>query len=368
MKFRCERDVLLDALATAARAAGRGGSTGLPGGVRMEVRGDVLECLATDSELGIETLSQVSGVSDGSCVVQGRLTLDIVRALAPGAVTIEADDEEARISSGRSNFNVRTSPEADFPKLAKPEGKEAQVSAADLAEALRQVVRAASSDMERPSLTGVLLAAEEGGLRLVATDSYRLAVRDLGGAVLLEAGKRVLLPARSLGELQRLLGASAAANQTVAVQVGEVEASFVLDGVRLTTRLLRAEFPEYARLIPSSYPNRLVIAKEPFLEALRRVRLLVRDVTSSVRMTMRADRVELVATASDVGQAAEDVDATYEGQELLVAFNPTFLIDGIEAIPSDEILIETLDGAKPALIRAVDSIEYRYVLMPVRVA
>ncbi|MGH9101936.1 MAG: DNA polymerase III subunit beta, partial [Acidimicrobiales bacterium] len=137
---------------------------------------------------------------------------------------------------------------------------------------------------------------------------------------------------------------------------------------RITTRLLRADFPNYAPLIPSSYPNKLVVSKESLLEALRRVRLLVRDAASSVRVTMHPDRIELVATAAEVGQAAEDLDASFDGTEMMLAFNPSFLIEGVEAVPGEEVLIETLDASKPALVRAVDSLEYRYLLMPVRVA
>src|SRR5205807_8712573 len=139
--------------------------------------------------------------------------------------------------------------------------------ASEFAEALRQVVRAASTDDARPMLTGVLLAAEEGGLRLVATDSYRLAVRDLPGATVLREGQRVLVPAKALAELQRLLAGA----EQVVLRLADHDAGFELGSIRLTTRLIESEFPNYRQLIPSSYPNRLRVAREAFLDALRRV-------------------------------------------------------------------------------------------------
>jgi len=138
--------------------------------------------------------------------------------------------------------------------------------------------------------------------------------------------------------------------------------------VRLTTRLIEGEFPNYRQLIPSSYPNRLIVGKSALLDAVRRVKLLVRDQTTPVRIALRPDGIQLTVVSQEVGQATEDVDAKYEGAEITVAFNPTYLIDGIEAINGDEVLLETLDALKPATIRSTEGNDYLYLLMPVRVS
>ena len=223
MKFRCERDSLLDALATAGRAvAGRGGALPVLSGIRLDVAGDRLRLAGTDLDLTIQVETGVVGTGDGVVVAPGRLVTDIVRALEPGAVVVEADDDdELRISAGRSQFAVRTHAAADFPRLPVPSGDAVTLPAAGLADALRQVVRAASSEDSRPILTGVLMAAEAGGLRLVATDSYRLAVRDLPGLGVLKEGQKVLVPSRALSELQRLLGSSAGMVSAAAGSNGE---------------------------------------------------------------------------------------------------------------------------------------------------
>ena len=138
----------------------------------------------------------------------------------------------------------------------------------------------------------------------------------------------------------------------VTLRLGEREATFEVGGVRLTTRLIEGEFPNYRGLIPSSHPNRLTVGREPLIDAVRRVKLLAREPNTPVRLAMSADGLELVAITQDVGQAHEQLDAGYEGTELTVAFNPEYLLNGVEVTPGDEISLETVDAQKPAVIRS----------------
>ncbi len=379
MKFRCERDVLVEALGAAGRAVTSRNTT-LPvlAGVRLELRGDTLRVAGTDLDLFIQVQVTVAGQADGTVVVPSRLVTDIVRALEPGAVRIEADDDEMRIASGRSQFAVRMYQAEDFPKLPVPPEQVVTLPAGALAGALRQVVRAASTDEGVPIITGVLMAAEGGSLRLVATDKYRLAVRDLPGAGVLGEGQQVLVPSRALGELQRLLTSrprstddNDTAAGTVTLRLGEHDATFEQGTTRLTTRLIPGDFPNYRQLIPTGYPNRLIVGREPLLEALHRVRLLVRDQITSVRVALRPDGITLTVATADLGTATEDVDAKYEGTEMTVAFNPAYLSDGVEAISGDEVLVEALDPVKQVTLKANMASgpdgDYLYLLMPVRV-
>ena len=373
MKFRCERDTLVDALATTSRAVTtRGSATPALGGVRVEVAGNRLTVVGTDLDLTVRVEAEAIGLDDGVFVAPARLAADIVRSVEPGAVTFEAGDDEVEISAARSRFVVRTYPVEDFPVLNEPRPDQVTIAAAALAEALRQVVRAASNDDARPLLTGVLVSSEGGATRLVATDSYRLALRDLTGTgPLTEGMEPILVPARALTELQRLLPGAAGKDDTppsVGFSVSDLDATFSVGGVRLSTRLLDGRFPDYRQLIPPGYPNRLRLGREALLDALRRVRLLVRDNTTPVRLLMRPGSVELTVVSQEVGHASEDVDAEYEGEELTVAFNPSYLIDGVEAVVGDEVVLETVDATKPATVRAPDHDDYRYLLMPVRVA
>jgi DNA polymerase III subunit beta len=374
VKFRCERDTLVEGLVTAGRAvATRGSTTPALNGVRIDVGANRLTLVGTDLDLTVRVEVEAVGLDDGSVVAPARLVADIVRSLEPGAVTFEGGDEELEISAARSRFVVRTYPVEDFPVLAEPRPDQVTVAAPILSEALRQVVRAASGDDARPLLTGVLFAAEGDGTRLVATDSYRLALRDLPGTGPLAGGAdQILVPARALTELQRLLPAASAKDGeehgVVGVSVSDLDATFAVNGVRLTTRLLDGRFPDYRQLIPPGYPNMLRVSRDALLDALRRVRLLVRDNTTPVRLSLRSGSVELTVVSQEVGHASEDVDAEYEGEELTVAFNPSYLIDGVEAVLGHEVVLETVDATKPATVRAPEHDDYRYLLMPVRVS
>lgn len=363
VKFRCERDVLAEAVGSAGRAAtSRTGTLPVLAGVRMEVAGDTLVLIGTDLELTIRLTVDVGGERDGSAVVPARLVGDIVKALPSGAVEVELLEEEVSISAGRSQFSVRPLSLDDYPTQAEPSDDAVTLPADAMADALRQVVRAASTDDARAVLTGVLLAAEDDGLRMVATDSYRLAVRDLPDSTVLESGQKVLIPGRALSELQRVIGDA----ESLTVRLGEREATFEAGSTRLSTRLIEGEFPNYRNLLPSSYPNLLTFGKATMLEAIRRVKILAQDSTP-LRLTLGGDTVQLTAITQDVGNAAEEIDASYDGAEMTVAFNPDYLAAGIDAIDSDDVTLATMDPMKPAVLRGAGQDDYLYLLMPVRV-
>lgn len=364
MKFRCERELLVDALNTASRAvSGRGGSLPVLAGLRLELTGDALIVTGSDLDLTITVSVEVAGGIDGVAVIPARLLSDVVRAVEPGAVDVTIDGSDAEITAGRSQFSLKTIPADEYPQLADVETDAVTIEGKALLDALRQVVPAASSDDSRPILTGVLMAAEEGDLRLVATDSYRLAVRDLPGISVLSGEQRVLVPSRALTELTRLIDE----DTEVSLHLGERDASFAVANVRMTTRLIEGDFPNYRGLIPDSNPNTLKVNRTALLDAVRRVRLLAQEATP-IRLSMSESGLELVAMTQDVGQAHESVDASYDGGDLVVAFNADYLLVGLDVAPGEEVTLETVDELKPALLRSVSNPEFLYLLMPVRVS
>lgn len=365
MKFRCERDTLVESIGVAQRAVtARAGALPVLSGILVRVQGGEIQLVGSDLEITIFVGAPAETIEDGTTVLQARLFGDIVRALEPGVVTVEADGDEARISSGRSDFALRVLPADEFPQVPEPTGESVRIDGAVFSEALRQVVPAASRDDARPILTGVHLEPTDDGLRLVATDSYRLSLRDLPGEKVLPGDRSVLVPAKALAEVQRLLETG-----EVSVVIGEREATFDLERARITTRLIEGEFPNYRQLLPSDYPNRLTVERESFIEAVKRVRLVAQGREGApIRLSLSPAKVELTAQAQDVGEAHELIDAKYEGEEMTVAFNPEFLLDGAGVVQGEELVLETLDPLKPATIRAVDGGDFLYLLMPVRVS
>ena len=377
MKFRCERDALLEALMVAVRAAaGSSSSRAALTGAHLDLADGTLVVTGSDLDLTLSVTTDVAGEADGAAVAPARLLTDVVRAVPAGSVEFSVtDDGEASIVAGPSEFSIRLIPEEDYPQLAfKDERTQDGASVAfspavsfdglEFRGALSQVVKSASSDDSRPILTGVFMTAEsEGQLRLVSTDSYRLSVRDLEGSSILGEHERVLVPSRALGELQRLIADS----DEVTLKLAEHYAQFVVGAVQLTTRLIPGDFPNYHGLIPTSHPNCLTANREQLLEVVRRVRLLAQDSTP-VRLVMSSENLEVIAITHDVGKANESMDAQYEGEDLTVAFNPGYLIDGIEASTGDEVTLHTADAVKPALLRSVGNESFLYLLMPVRVS
>ena len=334
-------------------------------GLHLSVHGDELAVTGTDLEMSIRLTTTIGGVSDGAVVVPARLSADAVKSLPAGAVEFMSGDDEVTISAGRSQFSLRSYNIEDYPAQVDPAAEAVTLSSSAFADALRQVVRAASSDEARGVITGVLIAAEEDTVRMVATDSYRLAVRDLPDTSILAGGQKVLVPHRALTELQRILGSG----NELTVRLGARHATFECGSTRLTTRLIEGEYPNYRNLVPASSPNLLTVGKEALLESLRRVKIMAqRDSSSAVRLTLGGDTMTLSVRDQDYGTVVEELDVRYEGDEMLVGFNPDYLMNGVDAIDADEVTLSLRDPVKAVVLRGVGKDDYLYLLMPLRVS
>ncbi|MEA2555858.1 MAG: polymerase subunit beta, partial [Actinomycetota bacterium] len=247
-----------------------------------------------------------------------------------------------------------------FPGLQEPGGVAITAVAGAFAEAVNQAARAASRDEARPVLTGVLVEVSREGVVLVATDSYRLAVRDLVATASGET--KAIVPERALTEAGR--AAATDEKGTMQIHVDESQISFKIGQLTLTSRLIEGEFPNYRQLLPEQHESRLTISRQQLLDAVRRVGLLARD-TTPVRIEFNALGVKLSSSSPDLGQAVETVEARYEGEDLTVAFNPTYLADGLTAAVGESVRLDVRDGLKPGVVRG-DGDEFTYLVMPVR--
>jgi DNA polymerase III subunit beta len=365
MKFKSERDILAEALSAAGRAVSNR-VLGAPSGILLNLQGNQLTVTGTDTDLIVRTSFMVVGSEDGSVVVPARLIGEVVRSLESGAVSVHSVGENLEIELNNARFNLRTFPVSDYPKISPITGAIVEIPAADLATGLAQTLRAAATDDARPLLTGVLLTSENNSLRLIATDSYRLAVRDVPGIPSLNSTKDLLVPARALSELQRAT-TNLADDGTIGVAVTDSEISFVVGETSIASRLIDGNYPSVLQLIPASFSNQLRIAKDTLLSSLRRAKLMAKDSTSSVRLTLKELTLEIRTQSQDSGDVEDKIQADYSGEEITIAFNPHFLIEGIESVVGDEIVLEVSDSVRPALIHGVDDLKFKYLLMPVRI-
>lgn len=362
MKFRCEREALAEAMIVAGRATS-GRSTAHPHqGLRFNLVGDRLTITGTGDDLTIQVAFDVAGEINGSTHLVARLSSDIVRSMPSGRVEFVAGDEEVLISNGRSKFTLRPLNQETYPVLTAPSTNPVSLPAADFGDALRQVVRAAKTEDLGEALSGVLLTAENNGLRMVATDSYRLAMRDLAGSEV-PVDQRVVMPSRALGELQRLLSSG----EQVLMSLGEQNAMFEVGNVTLTTRLVEKEFPNYRPLLQHAHTGVLTVEREALLDAIKRVRIFASDV-NAIRMHISTDSVKLSASDRNQGDASEEIDAQFAGEPLDIAFNHDYLAAGVEACKGEHVTISTINSQKPAIVRGVGNDDYLYLLMPVRMS
>jgi DNA polymerase-3 subunit beta len=314
----------------------------------------------TDLDVTVKTALEVEVMEEGRAVIPGRLLSEAVRKMPVGDVTIGVSDTEIEIQGNGPRFNLRPLNAEDFPTQEDLVTDGVEVDGEHLADAISQVVIAASGDGARPILTGVLFEGTEAGLRMVATDSYRLAKRELAGVGIEGSG---LIPARGLRELPRTIGSA-----KVTAQIREREAVFTSDKGSLRLRLIDGNFPKYQSLLPESYPNQVVLDKYELLEALGRVTLVAED-HIPVRLKLLDGGVEVTVTRQDVGGESEHISGEFSGsdEEVSIAFNPRYLQDGVGAIPGEYVRIRVIDPFKPSVVDAGSDEEYLYLLMPVRV-
>jgi DNA polymerase III subunit beta len=361
LKFRCDRDALSDALQTVQRGvSSRPGIPALTGVLLEAEEGGSLTLTTTDLEVSARLGVDVHVNEPGVALVPARLLADTVKSLSDAPVEFETDMSQAQLRCAAYEGTLRLLPAEDFPSLQTPGGTRVEAAAAAFAEAVSQAGRAASRDEARPVLTGVLVEVSREGCVLVATDSYRLAVRDLVATA--DGEGRAIVPERALAEAGR--AAASDEKGMVEVLLDDAQISFRAGGLTLTSRLIEGEFPNYRQLLPEGHESRLTVSRQQLLDAVRRVGLLARDATP-VRLEFNALGVKLSSSSPDLGQAVETVEARYEGEDLTVAFNPGYLIDGLTAAVGESVRIDVRDGLKPGVVHG-EGDEFTYLVMPVR--
>jgi DNA polymerase III subunit beta len=361
MKFRCDRDALSEALQTVQR--GVSSRPGIPAltGVLLEATDDGrLRLTTTDLEVSARLSTEVQVQEAGIALVPARLLGDTVKSLSDAPVEFETDQSQAHLRCAAYEGTLRLLPSEDFPGLQEPSGTSITAEAGAFGEAVTQVARAASRDEARPVLTGVLVEVSREGVVMVATDSYRLAVRDLVASA--DGEGRAIVPERALTEAGR--AAQADEKASIQIFVDESQVAFKIGELTLTSRLIEGEFPNYRQLLPEQHESRLTISRQALLDAVRRVGLLARD-TTPVRLEFNALGVKLSSSSPDLGQAVETVEARYEGEDLTAAFNPQYLADGLTACHGESVRLDVRDGLKPGVVRG-DGDEFTYLVMPVR--
>jgi DNA polymerase III subunit beta len=370
VKLRAERAEFADAVSWVTRTVGTRVTLPALSGVYLEAADGKLTCRATDLEVAAEITLPVQIDRPGRVLLPGRLLSQLVARFPDAPVQLDGEPDRMEISCGRATFHVRGMQVEDFPTLASPAEDAVQgvVKADAFARLVAQVARAASNDEGRPVLTGVHLESSDGRLTAAATDSYRLAVRSLAWEEAVEG--TALVPSRSLQEAAK---AASEVGGAVTVILEDGQVSFLFGERRLTTKLIEGTFPNYRALLPEAFETSVVVERTALVEALQRVSIVAMgQANTPVSLTFADGSIDLQATNQETGDAAEALPAEIDGEGLTIAFNPTFLLAGLEATGTERVRIELRDGLKPAVLRPagedgqVDDLTY--LLMPMRVS
>jgi DNA polymerase-3 subunit beta len=365
LKLTTKRDELVAKLSVISRAVSTRAATQSLSGILVTVEDGGVSLCATDLEMGLRTDLGAEVDGGGSILLPGRLFAELSRSLGDPTVQIELRESErdVEIRCGGSSFHIRTLPSEDFPRFPEEGGELVKIPAAALAATVELVAGAASRDDMRPVLTGVLVTASGSSMTMVATDSYRLAVKttELESAIGGELEANV--PARALRELSRIVSADGV--DEVSVALSRNQAVFRAGATVLSTRLIDGQFPNFRQLLPESYEHDVRLPRAELLEVTRRISQLAQR-NAPLRLSFAPGELTVAASTPDVGDAEETMPAAFEGEPLEIGFNPDFLREGIESVEGDEVLLRLISPLRPGLLQPVDNEAFRYLVMPIR--
>ena len=373
MKFRAERDSFSEAVAWAARTLPTRSNQPLLSGLMITAEASGLTLSSFDYEVSGRVAVEAVVETPGRVLVPGRLLSDIARSLPAQPVTLQLEGSRVTLECGRSSFTLPTMSADDYPELPQMPTSAGVVAGASFAAAVAQVAVAASTDETISFLTGIRLEMAGSLITLAATDRYRLAVRELTWAPeSLSIDAAALVPARILADTAKTL----AGQESVVIALagsGQDEGLLGIHGGgrSTTTRLLGGEFPKYRTLLPAEANTIASVDTAALVEAVKRVSL-VAERNTPLRMRFSGDEVDLQAGSGDEAQAVEALDATISGDDIEIAFNPRFLLDGLSALDAPVVRFAFTVSNKPAVLTgaaergAEPAPEFRYLLMPVR--
>ncbi len=374
MKIVLDRDILADAVAWTARTLPARPAVPVLAGIHLKAAAE-LTLSSFDYDVSAQITVPVSSEEEGSALVSGRLLAEISRSLPARPVHIAVEDGRAVLTCGGATFTLLTMPEEEYPALPDMPPAVGSIGSDAFATAVGQSATAAGRDDTLPSLTGVRVEIEGDTLTLVSTDRYRLALRELRwNPVRPDLSAAVLVPARALTDTARALTSGAEVSIALALPGddgpgGDGMIGFEGAGRRTTTRLLGGEFPRYHGLLPKTVNATAELPTALLAESVKRV-ALVAERNTALRLAFSTGQLLLEAGTGDEAQAEEVLDADFSGNDLSVAFNPQYLLDGLAAIDSDVVRISFTEPGKPALLTGKPgpdgTQDFRYLLMPIR--
>ncbi len=376
MRAVCNIDTFSRKLALVSRGVSARSAIQLLGGILLEAEGEAIRLSATDMEISIQTSAPAEIEEEGRVVIPARIFNDIVRSLPMGQFTLEHDASAGtvRLAAGENEYTIRAYAAEDFPQLPQFDEESSFTMLGEvLVETVEKVSRSYSRDETRPVLTGILISFEDSRVRMVTTDSYRLSIKESELATTFDDSREAIVPARAMQEVGRIFSGSD--EEQIEVSLSENQALFRIGDVLLGTRLIDGNFPEYRRLLPTTFEREISVSREELIGTLRRVNLFAQRQTPPVPVSLSFSEgaVEVIVRNGEIGEAHEKLAASSE-DEFHISFNPGYLLDGVSAVDSENVVFKLNESLKPGLIVPGseegngdgEEPDFLYLIMPMR--
>jgi len=376
VKLTCKQQDLAKGLSTVSHAVSTRTTLPILSHILVVAGADHIRLSATNLEIGITCRVAAQVQEEGMTTVPARLFTDFVSNLPPNSVklTLDSSSQTLKVEGQRSHANIRGMDPAEFPSIpdAGESEQPVQLDAAELKEMISQTTFAAATDDARPVFTGVLARVRGDDLIFASADSFRLAVRSAKLPSVDAAQGDVLIPARTLNELARVLPAEGTVRMVVTPNRNQV--LFETEEVKLVSNLIAGQFPNYEGIVPKSHSTRVSVKTEEFRQATKTASLFARDSANILRLKVDAGEpggltpgaITLAATAEEVGDAVTTLDAAVDGNGMEIIFNVKYLTDVLAVLDSPEVALELNSPQQPGVIRPIGSLaeQYTYVIMP----
>lgn len=365
MKFSINRTELQNAISVVLKGVSTRSTLPVLSGILLEASNDKLTLQTTDLEVSIQYSVAALVEEEGKTVVPGKLFSEIVKNLPDAAVHVNAEDEQSYITCDTSSFSIKALNHEDFPGFPTVDThQKIEIPFAKFASMVKRVSRVVSRDDSRPILTGVLITLESGLLRMVATDSYRLAVTE---AVLDSAADdfQAVISGSFLSEIASLPKTEA----PISLALAENQIVVTCQDTVFVNRRIEGNFPNYKQLLPDSYVTRAVLEVDRLVAGVKRASLLGSN-SSPVKfdINVASQTAQISAASQDIGSAQETLSCEIEGEDVEIAFNHAYVLEGLSVVSSDEVYLEVQSSLKPGIFRAVGPENYLYLVMPVRIS
>ncbi|MBI5554606.1 MAG: DNA polymerase III subunit beta [Elusimicrobia bacterium] len=369
MKIICSQIELLKGVQSVQAIISNRVSLPVLANILLETQKNNLKIAATDLEVGIKTEIPIEIIKEGSITIPAKMLFDIIRELPEQEIQIEVTLEgKVILSCGKIVFKIMGLPKDEFPIIPDfTEENAFTISRATLKNMVQKTIFAISNDETRYVLTGVLMQTSNNTIEMVATDGRRLAY--INGGKLREGIKNqlnVVIPSKTLREINRLIGEKDDANDMVKIELAENQIAYKFDSTILISRLIEGKFPNYKQVIPKEHSTELVLNTAKFLSAIKRISLLATEKAESIKLELANNKAIISSMAQGLGEAQEEMEIDYKGSTFEAAYNPKYLIEALKSITATNIILELSNPMGPGVIRPQSDEEYLYVIMPMR--